>query len=63
MFCSHKYEILETHKFEEKLTSVMQLTRQVNFTSEMFNTLSKQGVISVVKCIKCGNFKHIKTLL
>lgn len=60
--CKHNYEILESFKFDEKISSLS--TEQIMWID--YNSkqeINKRGVITVCKCIKCGNVKHIKTLL
>ena len=61
--CRHDWEVLKTERFDPKIT-------KEQFTSLMKNNylsiieqehLLKSGIISVCKCKKCGEVKHIRT--
>lgn len=63
MCYNHKWEIIETHKFEERLTEMMQTCGRFEINGGRLYSLSQRGVITVCQCKKCGEVKHIKTLL
>jgi len=57
MFHKHKWEYIETYKFDSLMESGRIKTVD-GYTPELF----RRGIISVVKC-ECGEVAHIKTIL
>ena len=57
MFCNNKYEEVKTYEFK----SQFEQARPSQCNHYLAMELSRRGIISVVKCNKCGKIKHIKT--
>lgn len=58
----HKYEVIESFKFEEKSTA-LSVDQIMWLDCNSRQELSKRGVISVCRCSLCGHVNHIKTNL
>lgn len=58
MFCRHKWNEVKTYEFKNQLTELRGCSMD-GFTAR---DLAKRGVITVVKCEKCGKIEHIKTV-
>lgn len=64
MFCKHKWEIIESYKFENELKDfITGFKGSIDIDSETSQELAKRGLITIVKCSKCSKVKHKKTVL
>ena len=60
--CKHNYEVLESIKFDEKISSLSkEQIMWIDYISKQ--EINKRGVITVCRCKICGDVKHIKTVL
>jgi hypothetical protein len=58
MFHIHKWNTLETFKFDNELNKFSGC-RMDGFTA---GDLAKRGIITVCQCEKCNKIKHIRTV-
>lgn len=61
--CKHDWELLKTERFDPKITKEQftDLMRSNYLTIMDQELLLKSGIITICKCKKCGEVKHIKT--
>lgn len=57
MFCKHDWEVLESYRFD----SIIEKMSKIGSFKSRSNGMFIRGVVSIVKCKKCGIVKHIKT--